>query len=336
LTFDALYRIIEKTIFEVKTMKIAFRRVPFNEAQQRTLNNMIISAGHEPVVYGTDMPTIDELRDCIAFIGHCPAELTREMKNLQWLQIPCDGAEAYCPDVYANPDVVLTNTSGAFGISISEFMLTGLLMMLRNLPTYMKNAAERKWQYVPPCRSIWGSTIAVIGMGDIGSNFARRVKALGATVRGVRRTPRPTENFDAVYGPDQIIEAVTGADAVVLSLPNTKETKQLISREVIAAMRPDAILVNCGRGITVDQTALIEALQNKRIGGAVLDVYEVEPLPTDSPLWELDNVILTPHVSGLDADYINAGRIYEICRDNLAAYLKGEPLTNVVDRERGY
>ena len=125
-------------------------------------------------------------------------------------------------------------------------------------------------------------------------------------------------------------------DAVVMCLPGTRETTGMISEEVIAAMNPRTIVVNCGRGYTVDQGALTRALQEKRIAAAVLDVAEVEPLPADSPLWDMDNVVLTPHISGHDDDPINAESIYEIFKENLTRYLAGEPLNHTVDRSRGY
>lgn len=174
-------------------------------------------------------------------------------------------------------------------------------------------------------------------MGDIGTKFAARMKALGATVRGVHRSNRPAPDcFDEVYTSDRICEAVAGADVVAMCVPGTKDAQKLVSAECIAAMRPDAILVNCGRGSTLDEEALIRALQEKKLGGAVLDVANVEPLPADSPLWDMENVVITPHISGHDDDPVNCASIFEIFKENLTRYIKHEPLTHVVDRSRGY
>lgn len=271
-------------------------------------------------------PTAEELGDCEVLMGYFPPDLILELPALKWVQTPAAGVERLCGDIYQNPEAVLTNCSGAFGAAIAEYMITGLLMLMRNMPAYMQNKREHLWKCVGTCRSIYGSRITVVGMGDIGSKFAARAKTMGATVRGVRRTAGEVPaNFDEVYTSDRLTEAVQGADAVVLCLPGTKLTSGLISREVIDAMGPETIVVNCGRGYTVDQDALIAALQEKRIAGAVLDVFAAEPLGADSPLWDMENVILTPHISGHDDDPINIVSMYAIFEENLNRWLTNRP-----------
>ena len=160
---------------------------------------------------------------------------------------------------------------------------------------------------------------------------------MGATVRGVRRTlGKKPADFDAVYTSDQLAEAVRDVDVVVMCLPGTAATRGMLSRECIAQMGPQTIVVNCGRGFTVDEEALIDALREKRIAGAVLDVTAVEPLSPDSPLWDMEHVILTPHISGHDDDPVNYQFIFRIFRENLTRYLAGQPLEHQVDRTRGY
>ena len=320
-------------------MKIAFRHVPFSPEQRDRLDRLAADAGYETLwCEGGELPTPEALKDIEILMGYFPPELLKDMPALKWLQTPAAGVERWCAeDIYPHSDVVLTNCSGAFGVAIAEYMLTGLLMLMRNMPAYLVNQKAHIWKGAGTCRSICGSTITVVGMGDIGSKFAARAKALGAYVRGVRRTPNGIPaNFDEVYGTAQLKDAVQGADAVVMCLPGTKETTAILSKEVIAAMRPDTIVVNCGRGYTVDQDALIEALQEKRIAGAALDVFAAEPLPADSPLWDMDNVIITPHISGHDDDPINAQAIFDIFLQNLQRYLSGQTLTHIVDRARGY
>lgn len=319
-------------------MKIAFRLVPFTDAQRDVLTAMVRDGGYEPVWYPDDaVPTVEELADCAALLGYFSPAMLSSLPRLHWVQTPAAGVERLCAAEWANPDAVLTNGSGAFGVAIAEYMLTGLLMQLRLMPAYMRNQQSHVWRCMGQCRSIAGSRITVVGMGDIGTAFAQRAKALGAHITGVRRTeaPLPPE-YNAVYTADQLEAAVRDADAVVLALPGTAATKELISVRVLAAMRRDAILINCGRGATVDETALIEALQQGRLAGAVLDVMAVEPLPQDSPLWDMENVIITPHISGHDEDPINAARIYDIFRENLRRFLAGESLINVVNRQLGY
>ena len=319
-------------------MKIAFRHVPFTEEQRACLDQIAGAAGYETLwcEKGT-LPQGAALEDIEVLMGYFPPDLLKDLPALKWLQTPAAGVERWCGDIYPNRDVVLTNCSGAFGVAISEFMLTGLLMLMRNMPAYMANQRSHTWKGAGNCRSVFGSTVTVVGMGDIGRKFAARAKALGAKVRGVRRTPRgEAENFDEVYATADLKQAVSGADAVVMCLPGTPETASLVSREIIDSMDPKTIVVNCGRGATLDQDALTDALREGRIAGAVLDVFQVEPLPADSPLWDMDNVILTPHISGHDDDPINAAAIFDIFRENLTRYLAGEPLMHVVDRSRGY
>lgn len=319
-------------------MEIAFRHVTFTTEQIAELNQIVASAGYE-TYWGSDgaQPELSDIGDCEALMVDFPANLFRSMPNLKWVQTPAAGVEKLCGDFYANADVVLTNCSGAFGVVISEYMITGMLMLVSLRPAYLANQHKHTWKMMGTCRSIYGSTITVIGMGDIGTKFAARMKALGATVRGVHHTNRPAPDcFDEVYTSDRICEAVAGVDVVAMCVPGTKDAQKLVFAECIAAMRPDAILLNCGRGSTLDEEALICALQQKKLGGAVLDVANVEPLPADSPLWDMENVVITLHISGYDDDPVNCASIFKIFKDNLTRYIKHEPLTHVVDRSHGY
>ena len=304
-------------------MKIAFRHLPFNEEQRACLDRIAADSGYGTLwCEGAALPESAALPDIEVLMGYFP---------------PAAGVERWCGDIYPNADVVLTNCSGAFGVAISEFMLTGLLMLMRNMPAYMANQRAHSWKGAGNCRAIFGSTITVVGMGDIGRKFAARAKALGARVRGVRRNPGgAVDNFDEIYGASELKRAVSDVDAVVLCLPGTRETASIVSREVIGAMDSRTIVVNCGRGATLDQSALVDALRDGRIAGAVLDVFDAEPLPADNPLWDMANVIVTPHISGHDDDPINAAAIFDIFQNNLRRYLAGQPLAHVVDRSRGY
>ena len=270
-------------------------------------------------------------------MGYFPPALLPELPALKWLQTPAAGVDKLCGNIFAKDDAVLTNCSGAFGVAIAEYMVTGILMLMRLMPEYASNQQHHVWKCMGSCRSIYGSTITVVGMGDIGSRFAHVAKAMGATVRGVRRTlGKQPADFDAVYTSDQLAEAVRDVDVVVMCLPGTAATRGMLSRECIAQMGPQTIVVNCGRGFTVDEEALIDALREKRIAGAVLDVTAVEPLSPDSPLWDMEHVILTPHISGHDDDPVNYQFIFRIFRENLTRYLAGQPLEHQVDRTRGY
>jgi len=319
-------------------MKVVFRRVPFDRAMRDELTVLINSCGHEAVwLPDNPPPTAEMLFDADILMGYFPTDILNALTNLKWLQTPAAGVDRLCGEIDANSSVILTNCSGAFGVAIAEYMLTGLLMLMRNMPAYAKKQEKRIWQEDKLCRSIYGSTITVVGMGDIGTKFAIRAKALGAHIRGVRRTlSAPDGIFDEVYETKDLITAVKNADAVVLCLPATNETKGLISEKILAAMSGKTILVNCGRGVTVDEKALTDALLNRQIAGAVLDVFEIEPLSDSSPLWDMENVIITPHISGHDTDPVNAVEIFRIFKENLTLYFSGKKPNHIVDRKRGY
>ena len=320
-------------------MKIAFRHVPFTKAQRTELDALAASKGYETLWCGADAPDAADLQDCEVLMGYFPPDLLAKLPALQWVQTSSAGVDTLCGVAYPNDDVVLTNCSGAFGIAISEYLTTGLLMLLRHMPLYLDNQRKRLWAQGPACGSIYGSRITVVGLGNIGSEFARRMTAFGANVTGVCRTRSkcpswfPAEN---VVLSEQLEAAVADADVVACCLPGTPQTAGMISERVIAAMKNGALLLNVGRGATVDEAALVRALENGKLGGAVLDVAQVEPLPQTSKLWTLPNVIVTPHISGRNDDPINALLIYEIFRENLAHYLASEPLTHVVNRKQGY
>ncbi len=319
-------------------MKIAFRQLFLTPERQEELNALACAAGLEPLWYADDeIPNPADLQDCRVLMGSFPAGLVSQLPCLEWVQASFAGVDKLCAATWANENAVLTNCSGAFGIAIAEYMLTGLLMLFRLMPGYAAAQQAQAWQRLGPCRSMYGSTITVVGMGDIGSRFAHLAKAMGATVRGVRRTEGPLpQDFDEVYTSGQLAQAVTGVDAVVMALPGTPATHHLVNGEIIAHMDKRTIIVNCGRGATLEESALIAALQEGRLAGAVLDVTEVEPLPSASPLWHMENVIITPHISGRNEDALNGEIIYRIITDNLRRYGQDQPLTHVVDRTIGY
>lgn len=317
-------------------MRIALRHLPFTSAQTDELIGMIHASGAEALCLPPDeAPDPALLSTCEALIGYYPVELLGHLPRLRWLQVPCAGVERYCAAVPEH--VVLTNCSGAFGVAIAEYLLAGLLALYRHLPEYQAQQYEALWQPLAPCRTVNGSVVTVVGMGDIGWHFASLVKAMGAVVRGVRRTPRGAqEPFDEEYPAEQLAQAVRGADAVALCLPATAQTRGMISAEILQAMGPQAVVLNCGRGAVLDEAALDAALARGSLAGAVLDVACTEPLPASSPLWHRPNVIITPHISGRDGDGANTPRIYRIIAQNLRLFLSSSPLTHVVDKARGY
>lgn len=270
--------------------------------------------------------------------GHPAPELLRRAKSLKWLCSDFAGVDRYLDDsAWPHPGCLLSNGSGAYGPAISEHVVMVLLMLLRRMPEYSADLAQRRWTYHSPIRSILGSEIVMLGTGDIGRHTARRLKALGAGVTGVCRSGRSGEPaFDRVLPVSELDSVLPQADALVMALPSTPHTAGILSRERIALLPPQAYVVNVGRGTAVDQEALAEALRAGRIAGAALDVLVQEPLPAEDPLWDCPNLLITPHISGNMSLGLTCRLNVEMFCGDLARYAAGEPLVHQVDRAKGY
>lgn len=264
-----------------------------------------------------------------------PADL-KNAKNLRWLQLVSAGADKYIDkNLYANRDIILTNSSGVYGIPIAEHVFAMILAFNRNLQEYTLLKQEKRWHVINEVREFYGSTVGVIGLGDIGREVAKRAKALGAKVIALKKNPSGKPDYvDQLYLTEEIDEVLKQSDYVILTLPATNKTRGIISEERLRIMKPNAFLVNIGRGELICQEALVKALKNNWIAGAGLDVTTPEPLPEDNPLWELSNVMITQHSSGISKE--NDARRLNIFLDNLKRYLNNEKLKNEVDFSEGY
>ncbi len=253
--------------------------------------------------------------------------------SLRWIQAASAGVDGLLfPELVAS-DVVLTNARGVFDRPIAEHVLGLLLLFAKDLRGVLERQRRREWR-PRDTETLDGRRLLVVGVGSIGRAIARTAKTFGMVVRGVGRTTRPDAVFGTVMGVDELHDALAWADVVVDALPATPATRHLFDAEAFAAMNPWARFVNVGRGSTVDEAALVEALRSGRIAAAALDVFETEPLPETSPLWELPNVVITPHVAGDVAGWREA--VVEVFVENLERYLTGEPLRNVVDKGLGF
>lgn len=271
--------------------------------------------------------------------GNCDPGLLKKATGLKWICCSFAGVDPFLSDdVYPNPDVLLSNSSGAYGTTIAEHIMMVTLMLLRRMPEFQGFVREHKWVRTLPMRSIYGSEITVLGTGDIGTSFARRAKAMGAKrIVGVRRSDKPGDLcYDEMYTFSQLDRVLPQTEILVMALPSTPETAGILSRERIALLPPDAIVVNVGRGTAVDQDALTEALNAGRIAGAALDVMVPEPLPADHPLWETKNLLLTTHISGNMSLGLTCDLDVELFCEDLENYAAGRPLERLVDRKRGY
>ena len=282
---------------------------------------------------GADMAALDpEVVYCIKFEDRpYPREALIGHPALEWISVGGAGVDHLAPWNPARLQV--TNSAGVASDVMAQYALAAILTLTQRLPFFLHRQVERRW--VPrEVGSIVGKTVAVIGLGHTGRDVARRAGAAGLRVLGLRARPRPMEGVVRVYGPEALEEVLAEADYVVISVPLTERTRRLIGRRAIAAMKPGAFLIDVSRGGVVDGAALSEALAEGRLGGAMLDVFEREPLPADSPFWDLENVIVTPHSSSVYSGWErNSAAMF--C-DNLVRWRAGEALDNVVDPARGY
>jgi phosphoglycerate dehydrogenase-like enzyme len=257
------------------------------------------------------------------------------LPRLRWIHATSAGAgeqvrKAALP-AEALKRVVITTSSGVHAVPLAEYAILGLLAVAKELPRFVEEQRAKAWPEVRrPLRELDGQTLFLVGLGDIGRETARLGKALGMRTVGFRRTQGPPPEWvDEVHGPERLAELAGRADAMVVSLPLTDQTAGLIDRATIDRLPASCIFVNVGRGGVVDEPALIDALRERRIAGAVLDVFATEPLPEDSPLWTLPNVLVTPHAAALSAR--ENERIVQLFVDNLRRYLDGRPLRNLVE-----
>jgi len=296
----------------------------------------------------------------ILFGNYLSESALRAASDLRWIQTVGAGVDVLLSVDLTSRDLLVTNTSGAFGVQIAEHALSLMFALARRLPAALESQAARR--YAPEPRDdlfeLTGKTLGIVGFGDVGQALARRARGIGMRVIALRRSPRSSpathspladlaldpladsDRGDAsalvyeVLGPDRLDELLRESDVVVNAAPLTGATVRLFGREQFARMRSTACFINLGRGETVDQDALIDALRDGVITSAGLDVTTPEPLPPDSPLWALPNVILTAHYAGWSDTMLD--RIYAIFTDNLRRFDRGEPLRNRVDLHAGY
>jgi phosphoglycerate dehydrogenase-like enzyme len=268
----------------------------------------------------------------------CLAAAIRENAGIRWVQAMAAGAGEQVAATGLTEDelrrVVFTSASGVHAVPLAEFAMMGLLVFRRSVPRLVESARERVWRDHEPVAELRGATALIVGVGAIGREIARLCQAFGMHVVGVRRRPGDEDHVDEMYGPDELGRLVAEADAVIVTLPHTPGTARMIDREMVESMRPGAIFVNVGRGGVVDEEALAAALADRRIAGAALDVFETEPLPRESPLWSLPNVIVSPHSAALSVH--ENERIVELFCDNIGRYLDGRPLRSRIDVDHFY
>jgi phosphoglycerate dehydrogenase-like enzyme len=283
------------------------------------------------LVYKRSGLSADDLADVDAVIGNVPAALLPAAKKLKWLQLNSAGADPYARSGVLPEGCRLTTASGAYGLTVSEHMLALTFALVRRLNQYIGAQREGQWKSCGHIISVENSTVLVLGLGDIGGSYARKMNALGAHVIGVRRhTGEKPGYLDEIHTIDELDSLLPCADIVAMVLPGTPETAHLMDERRLRLMKKGAYLINVGRGSAVDPAGLKKVILDGWLGGAALDVTEPEPLPPEDPLWRMDKVIITPHVAGhfFLAETVN--RIVRIAGENLRAWLQGTPLQKEV------
>lgn len=269
--------------------------------------------------------------------GWFSREQIAQATGLRWLQVASAGVNGFLTPEMQASDLVITNARGVHAAPITEHMFGMLLLQTRRLAQAWDRQKTHQWNgdgLGDQVSLLWGKTLGVLGVGAIGGHSAEVGKAFGMRVVGLRRGGGPHPSVERMYTPDERREFLAACDVVMNSLPLTEATRGFLGRDEFAALKPGAILINTGRGATVDTDALLEALRVGQLGAALLDVTDPEPLPPDHPLWTTENVVITPHYSGSRPDY--GERADDIFLDNLGRYLAGQPLVNVVDKGEGY
>lgn len=271
-----------------------------------------------------------ERGDAIALGGDCDVLIARDeegfepvfaaMPRLRWIQALTTGTDRIEAAANMPAGVTLTAARGFHGPQMSELAFLMMLSLSRDFPAIVANQKTHRWSRWPQ-RLLFGKTIAVLGVGAVGEELAKRCQAFGMKVIGVDAMRTSAPGVDALHPPERLIEVVATADVLVVLVPYAKDTHHLVDARVLAAMKPSAILINISRGQVIDEGALIRAVQDKRIAGAGLDVFPAEPLPADSPLWDLPNVLITPHIGGMSDIY--AEQVLPILIDNITAFAAG-------------
>jgi phosphoglycerate dehydrogenase-like enzyme len=284
-----------------------------------------------------------ELADAaILFTQSLRPEQFRTAPRLRWIHSPAAAVHQFLFPELVNSDVVLTNAREVHGPVVAEHVLGMIFALAKRIPQDVRFQLKHVWgqgilweEHAAPAE-LAGATLGLIGLGSIGRNVATRAAALGMHVICVREhagSEKP-EGVEEVLPPSRLHELLARADYVVLALPVTDDTRGMIGHEQLSQMKREAYLINVGRGPLIQEDALIEALREHKIAGAALDVFDQEPLPSDSPFWDLENVLITPHTAGMTTKLWE--RHYKLFSENLRRFLQGEPLLAIVDKKRGY
>jgi phosphoglycerate dehydrogenase-like enzyme len=272
----------------------------------------------------------------VAFGNGIGEETLDEAPRLKWIHVMSAGLETLPFPKLQDRGILLTNVRGIHAIPMAEYTFAAMLHISRRMGELAQAQREKRWAKRLRVTELWDKTLGIVGVGAIGREIARRAKVFGMYTLGVNTDGRSVEGVDETWATHDLKKVLARSDFVVVAVPLIPSTRRLIDREAIDSMKETAYLINVARGPVVDEAALVEALEQKRIAGAVLDVFDEEPLPEDHPFWTMDNVMVTPHISGLSPMYMTRG--VDLFIENLSYYTRGEieKMQNVIDVTRQY
>ena len=308
-----------------------------NDGHRALIHGAAEKNGFEALFFDTSAQALPFLADAEIVFGQSRT-LAKNSPRLRWLCTPSAGIDQFtAPGAFASPDAVLTNSSGAYGVTIAEHIVMATLEMLRRQIDYAAIVSRREWVRNLPVRSIKGSRITLLGTGDIGREAAVRLRAFDpACLLGVNRSGKKTQGlFDRVISQEQLDSVLPETDILVISLPGTKETWHMLDARRLKLLPGQALVINVGRGTVIDQKALENELREGRLCAA-LDVFEQEPLPPDDPLWDCPNLLIAPPVAGNMTLPYTKDRIVELFLEDFENYCAGRPLKRRVDLKKGY
>ncbi len=281
------------------------------------------------------LPELLKETEILLTFFQCDRKTVDAAPQLKWIQAISAGVDYMPLEEIRRRGILLTNGRGIHKIHMAEYAVAAMISLARGFHLMLRHQLQKKWDRSVPQEEIHGATVGIIGLGAIGVEIARKAAFMGMHVIGVKRTPGPVEHVEKVHAPEDMDAVFRRSDYIINLLPYTPETEKLIDRRCFDQMKPTACFINIGRGRTVNEPDLIEALGQKKIRAMVSDVYYTEPLDPESPLWDLDNVFLTPHICGMSPQYVARGM--QIIAHNLDVYLSGQgKMINVVDVKAGY
>lgn len=313
-------------------MKKIYTFIPLKEEHKKLLESS--SSNCKFIHLGLIKPTLDQVKDANVIIGNIPVEILKNIPDLEFVQLNSAGINGYSDNPDFPKNVSLANAAGAYGVAISECILADILTLMKHIPSYIQNQSNHKWKDEGKVKSIYNSQILVLGLGDIGKEFSKRAYAMGAHITGIKRNIKDKPEYvDKLCTMDSLYEELEKANIIVSSLPGSKSTYHLFDKEALTHVKKQPIFVNVGRGSLIDSSVLEKALKENIFSGAYIDVTDSEPLPKEDELWNLNNLIITPHVTGGYHLEETLNRIVEISAANIQKYCEGKEIINKVNLE---